>query len=66
LLFELAQNLGVDRIHSGFGMRLWKREKGGVVRSWLAKGQAQKGYEGQPIVDLVFQLGVRELRLSYF
>jgi hypothetical protein len=30
-----------------------------VVRCGLAEGKAQEGFEGEPVVDLVFQFGIR-------
>ena len=32
--------------------------EGGMVGSRLAEGKPQEGFKGQPVVDLVFQLGV--------
>ena len=59
LLLELAQDLGVDRVHGGFGQPTAEAGEGGVIRSGLAEGKAQEGFEGEPVVDLVFQLRVR-------
>ena len=58
LLLELAQDLGVDRIHGGFGQSASEAREGGVVRGRLAERKVQEGFEGEPVVDLVFQLGV--------
>ena len=59
LLLELAQDLGVDRIHGLLGQPAAEAGEGGVIRSRLAEGKPQKGFEGQAVGDLVFQLGVR-------
>jgi hypothetical protein len=58
LLLELTQDLGVDRVYGGFGQSAAEAGEGGVIRCGLAEGQAQKGFEGESVVDLVFQLGV--------
>jgi hypothetical protein len=59
LLLELAQDLGVDRIHGLLGQSATETGEGGVIRSRLAERQTQKGFEGQPVGDLVFLLGIR-------
>jgi len=62
LVLELAQDFGVDRVHGGFGQTAAEAGESGVIRSGLAKGQLQEGFEGQTIIDsiidLVFQLWV--------
>ena len=47
MLLELAQDLGVDRIHGLLGQPAAETGKGGVIRSRLAEGQTQKGFEGE-------------------
>jgi hypothetical protein len=59
LLLELAQDLGVDRIHGGFGQPAAEAGEGRVIWCGLAEGKSQEGFEGEPVVDLVFQLGIR-------
>ena len=59
LLLELAQDFGIDRIHGGFGQPASEAGEGRVIRGRLAEGQVQEGFEGEPVIDLVFQLGVR-------
>ena len=59
LLFELAQDFGIDRIHGLLGKPAAETGEGGMVRGRLAEGKPQKGFEGQAVGDLVFQLGVR-------
>jgi hypothetical protein len=49
LLLELAQELGVDRIHGLLGQPAAEAGEGGVIRSRLAERQTQNGFEGQPV-----------------
>ena len=50
LLLELAQDLGVDRIHGFLGQAAAEAGEGGVIRGGLTEGKPQKGFEGQPII----------------
>jgi hypothetical protein len=59
LLLELAQDLGIDRIHGLLGQPTAEAGEGRMVRGRLAEGKPQKGFEGQAVGDLVFQLGIR-------
>jgi len=58
LLFELAQDLGVDLVHGFFGQPAAEAGESRMIRSRLAERKPQEAFEGQPVVDLVFQLGV--------
>jgi hypothetical protein len=61
LLLELAQDLGIDRIHIHglLGQSTAEAGEGRMVRGRLAEGKPQKGFEGQAVGDMVFQLGIR-------
>ena len=59
LLLELAQDLGIDRIHGLLGQSTAEAGEGRMVRGRLAEGKPQKGFEGQAVGDLVFQLEIR-------
>jgi hypothetical protein len=45
LLLELAQDLGVDRIHGLLWQPAAEAGEGGLIRSGLAEGQTEKYYE---------------------
>jgi hypothetical protein len=49
LLLELAQDFGVDRIHGLIGQSTAEAGESGMIRSGLAEGKPQKGFEGQPV-----------------
>jgi hypothetical protein len=49
LLRELAQYHGIDRTQGLLGQPAGEAGKSGVIRSKLAEGQTQKGFEGQPV-----------------
>jgi hypothetical protein len=50
LVLELAQDFGVDLVHSLFGQAGSEAGEGGVVRGWLAEGHFQEGIKGQTVV----------------
>jgi len=55
-LGELLKNDAVDPVHRLFGQTPPETGKGGMVGGMLIEGQIHELLEGDPVVDLVFQL----------
>jgi len=55
---KLLKNDAVDPIHRLFGQAAPETGKSGMVGGMLIEGQPHEFLEGDPVVDLVFQLRV--------